>query len=100
MGANTTDNTVTWYNAGLCVPNGGDYQTSYAYTVGQYINSTSNTANPGNFTYIVTTGGTSGTLPALFNQTIGQSTTGSGGVVYQNIGLADCRSDVLVVKMQ
>jgi hypothetical protein len=100
IGGSTTDNTTTWINAGLCIPSGGDYQTSHVYSAGQYVSPSSNSANLGNYTYIITTGGTSGTMPTLFNQTIGQSTTGSGGVVYQNIGFGDCRSDVLITKIQ
>jgi hypothetical protein len=101
VGGSTTDNTVTWINAGLCIPSGGDYQTSHVYSVGQYISPTSNSANVGNYTYIITTGGTSqSTEPTSFNQTIGQTTTDSSGVVYRNIGVGDCRSDVVITRVQ
>jgi hypothetical protein len=100
-----------------CIPNGPNWVASTTYASGPYASSfpanggiitpTSNTANPGGYSYQAIVPGISGTSePSLFSQTIGGTTTDGIGspVTWQNIGAQSsgsqvCRSDVFVVQL-
>jgi hypothetical protein len=61
-----------------------DFVASHSYAANAKIGPATN--NPGSYDFQTTAGGTSGSYPSSWNQSVGGTTTDSGGVVWTNIG--------------
>jgi hypothetical protein len=89
-------------NASVLCLGGFPWQASHTYTLGSVINPVANLSGGGSpydvFQAIAVTGPSGSTAPAWGTASIGSNLT-DNGIIWQNVGVGNCRGDVVIVKM-